>query len=194
VCFDGRVELFLFGALTDEHRAQLEGDEHDPFDAAGIELAFRPKDRHVGIRDEDGRLLASAGFVLAEVEVEVEGEVEVERDVERDVEGDRRARFGVLGIGGVIVAAAHRGRGLARAVVEAALTEGARLGPEYALLFCHEDRSGLYRKLGFEVIESPLEVLQPRGTAVLGQLAMWRSLSATGSWPPGAAVLQSLPF
>lgn len=113
-------------------------------------------------------------------------------EVEVDLDG--RARFGVLGIGGVIVAAARRGQVLARAVVEAALTEGARLGPEYALLFCHDDRSGLYRKLGFDVIESPLEVLQPRGTAVLPQLAMWRSLSATRSWPPGAAVLQSLPF
>ncbi len=112
------MEITRFGALSDEDRAQLEGDEPDPFDAAGIELAFRPKDRHVGIRDPDGRLIASAGFVLAEVEV------------------DGSERHEVLGIGGVIVAAAHRGRGLARAVVGAALDEGVRLGPEYALLFC----------------------------------------------------------
>jgi ribosomal protein S18 acetylase RimI-like enzyme len=176
MCFDGTMEIVRFGALTDTDRAQLEGDEPDPFDAAGIELAFRPKDRHVGLRDDAGRLVASAGFVLADVEV------------------GGRERVGVLGIGGVIVAAAHRGQGLARRVVEEALAEGARLGPEYALLFCHEDRSGLYRKLGFSVLESPLAVLQPRGTTVLPQLAMWRRLTTTRAWPPGAAALQSLPF
>ena len=174
------MEIVHFGALTDDDRAQLEGDEPDPFDAAGISLAFRPKDEHIGIRDDAGRLVASAGFVLAEVEVEVE------------VEG--RERFDVFGIGGVIVAAAHRGQGLARTVVAEALAEGARLGRDYALLFCREDRSGLYRKLDFSVLDSPLTVRQPSGTAVLPQLAMWRRLTATREWPPGAAELQSLPF
>src|SRR5437763_13821619 len=112
------MEITRFGALTDENRVQLEGDEPDPFDAGGIELTFRPKERHVGIRDERGRLIASAGFVLAEVEVEVAAR--------------GRERFGVLGIGGVIVAAAPPGRGLPRAAGEAVLEEGARLGPEVA--------------------------------------------------------------
>jgi predicted GNAT family N-acyltransferase len=176
VCFDDAMEITRFGALSDQDRAQLEGDEPDPFDAAGIELTFRPKERHVGIRDETGRLIASAGFVLAEVEI------------------DGGERFGVLGIGGVIVAAAQRGRGLARVVVEAALGEGARLGPEFALLFAHADRAGLYRKLGFAVLQSPLEVLQPRGRAVVPQLAMWRRLTANRDWPAGPAVLEGLPF
>ena len=176
MCFDDDMEITRFGDLTDEDRAQLEGDEPDPFDAAGIDLTFRPKDRHMGVRDETGRLIASAGFVLAEVEV------------------DGRERFGVLGIGGVIVAAAQRGRGLARVVVEAVLDEGARLGPEFALLFAHADRAGLYRKLGFAELQSPLEVLQPRGRAVVPQLAMWRRLTASRDWPAGPAVLQSLPF
>jgi GNAT superfamily N-acetyltransferase len=170
------MEIVRFGALTDGDRAQLEGDEPDPFDAAGITLAFRPKDDHIGIRDDAGRLVASAGFVCASV----------------DVEGGER--FDVFGIGGVIVAAAHRGEGLARTVVTEALAEGARLGADYALLFCHEDRSGLYRKLDFSVLDSPLTVRQPTSTAVLPQLAMWRRLTATQGWPPGAAALQSLPF
>ncbi len=170
------MEIVRFGALTDDGRADLEGDEDDPFDAAGIDLVFRPKNRHFGIRDAAGRLIASAGYVLADVTV------------------DGRDRFGVLGIGGVIVAAAHRGRGLARAVVEATLDEGVRLGPDYALLFAHEDRSGLYRKLGFSVLPGPLEVRQPSGTAIVPQLAMWRRLTASRDWPPGRAVLESLPF
>lgn len=170
------MEVVRFGALTDEDRAQLEGDEPDPFDAAGITLAFRSKDDHFGVRDDAGRLVASAGFLFAEVEVEG-GE-----------------RFGVFGIGGVIVAATHRGQGLARTVVLEALAEGARVGADYALLFCHEDRSGLYRKLDFSVLASPLTVRQPTGPAVLPQLAMWRRLTATRAWPAGAAALQSLPF
>jgi ribosomal protein S18 acetylase RimI-like enzyme len=176
VCFDCAMEIVRFGALTDDDRAQLEGDEPDPFDAAGITLAFRPKDEHIGVRDDAGRLVASAGFVLAEVKVE------------------GTERFDVFGIGGVIVAAAHRGQGLARTVVAEALAEGARRGCDYALLFCHEDRSGLYRKLDFSVLDSRLTVRQPSGTAVLPQLAMWRRLTATREWPPGAAELQSLPF
>ncbi len=170
------MEIVRFDALTVEDRARLEGDEPDPFDAAGITLAFRPKDDHIGIRDDAGALVASAGFLCAEVEVEG-GE-----------------RFDVFGIGGVIVAASHRGQGLARTVVTAALAEGVRLGAAYALLFCHEDRSGLYRKLDFTVLESPITVRQPAGTAILPQLAMWRRLTATRGWPPGAAALQSLPF
>ena len=62
----------------------------------------------------------------------------------------------------MIVAAAHRGQGLARTVVAEALAEGARIGRDYALLFCLEDRSGLYRKLDFSVLDSPLTVLQPQ--------------------------------
>ncbi len=174
------MEIVRFGPLTDEDRAQLEGDEHDPFDAAGITLAFRPKDDHIGIRDDAGRLVASAGFLCAEVEVEVEGE--------------GGERFDVFGIGGVIVAGSHRGQGLARTVVTEALAEGVRLGAAYALLFCHEDRSGLYRKLDFTVLESPITVRQPAGPAILPQLAMWRRLTATRGWPPGAAALRSLPF
>jgi hypothetical protein len=82
----------------------------------------------------------------------------------------------------------------ARAAVEAALADGAQLGPDYALLFAHENRSGLYRKLGFRELTAPLEVLQPHGTAVVPELAMWRSLGGARTWPPGSAVLQSLPF
>ncbi|MGZ6617953.1 MAG: GNAT family N-acetyltransferase, partial [Solirubrobacteraceae bacterium] len=156
------MEIVRFGALTEDDRAQLEGDEPDPFDAAGITLAFRPKDAHIGIRDDAGRLVASAGFVLAEVEVVVVG-----RQRRAVQAASANVRFDVFGIGGVIVAAAHRGRGLARTVVAEALAEGARLGRDYALLFCHEDRSGLYRKLDFSVLDSPLTVRQPTGTAVL---------------------------
>ena len=111
------MKIVEFVRMTLERRAELEGDEDDPFDAAGETFSFRAKDRHVGLEDDRGRLVASAGMVV--LEVEVAGE-----------------RFPVVGIGGVIVNATRQGRGLAREVVEAALARAGSLGPAFAILFC----------------------------------------------------------
>ncbi len=169
------MQIVEFGSLTPEYRAQLEGDEEDPFDAAEATLEFRPKDRHVALSDDDGRLVASTGLVLIEVQVDPE-------------------RFPAVGIGGVIVNAAHRGRGLAREVVEAALARARTLGPAFALLFCHQDRAGLYRRLGFAELGVPVSVKQPDGFAPMPQRTMWRALHEDASWPPGPVVVDSLPF
>jgi predicted N-acetyltransferase YhbS len=169
------MKVVEFGTLTDEHRYALEGDELDPFDAAGIALRFRPKDRHVGLQDEAGRLIASAGMVLADVEV-------------------RDQRFPAVGLGGVIVAAPYRGRGLARRVVEAALSRARLLGPEFAILFCHEDRAGLYRRLGFVDIPGEVRVEQPTGHALMPQRMMWLALHEGATWPEGEVTLRGLPF
>jgi hypothetical protein len=40
------MEIVEFGPLNAEQRAQLEGDEHDPFDTEGVTLRYRGKDRH----------------------------------------------------------------------------------------------------------------------------------------------------
>lgn len=169
------VKVVEFGALTEEQRSQLEGDEPDPFDAKGSTLHFRSKDRHVGLRDGMDRLVASAGLVLAEVEVEHD-------------------RFDVVGLGGVIVNAHHRGRGFARDVVQAALRIALSLGPPFALLFCHDDRTGLYRKLGFAEVKSEVLVRQPAGYMPIPQRTMWRALRDGAQWPAGRVVVESLPF
>jgi predicted N-acetyltransferase YhbS len=169
------VELVEFGRLTDAARADLEGDEADPFDAAGFTLRYRPKERHVALRGDDGHLVASTGIVVAEVEVAGE-------------------RFEVVGIGGVIVNARYRGRGLARKVVDAALERAATLGPSFALLFCHEDRAGLYERLGFTTVPPPVLVEQAEGEAEMPQRTMWRALRPDASWPDGPLVVRSLPF
>ncbi len=169
------MQIVEFGALTPAARHELEGDESDPFDSAGVTMHFRPKTQHVALQDDRGRLIASTGMVL--VVVEVGG-----------------TQFPVVGIGGVIVNAAHRGRGLAREVVESALGRAATLGPAFAFLFCHEDRAGLYRKLGFTDLAEPVTVLQPDGTAPMPPLAMWRPLHEGAVWPDGAVALPSLPF
>ncbi len=167
--------LVELGELTDTDRAQLEGDETDPFDAAKAVLRFRPKERHVALRGDDGRLIASAGLTLSEVEV---GGV----------------RFPVVGIGGVIVNPAHRGRGLARTVVDAAVARAEAMGPDFVVLFCHADRTGLYLRLGFNLIEQRVLVRQPRVYAPMTQHTMWRALRPGVRWPPGPPVVHTLPF
>ena len=41
------MEVVEFGRLTDAQRAELGGDERDPFDAEGATLRYRRKDHHV---------------------------------------------------------------------------------------------------------------------------------------------------
>jgi predicted N-acetyltransferase YhbS len=172
---DPPMEIVEFGRLDAARRRELEGEEQDPFDAADSPLVFRPKERHVALRDDRGRLVASTGMVIADVEA-----------------GGRR--FPVVGIGGVIVAAPHRGRGLARRVVEAALRRASTLGPSFALLFCHEDRAGLYRRLGFTVVAGEVLVDLPDGPVPIPEVTMWRALTESVSWPAGRVEVHGLPF
>ncbi len=169
------MEIVEFGGLRPEQRAELEGDEDDPFDEAGSTLTYQPKERHVGIRDHRGRLVASAGLLAVEVEV-------------------RSQRFSVIGFGGVIVRADHRGHGLAREVVQVALATARTLGPAFALLFCLENRAGLYRKLGFAEVGSEVVVEQPDGYTVMPDRTMWQALHARARWPDGAVIIHGLPF
>jgi predicted GNAT family N-acyltransferase len=170
------MEVVEFGDLSEAQRAELEGDEVDPFDARASQLVWRAKDRHVGLRDADGRLAACAGLVLAEIEV------------------DASRHMGVVGIGGVIVAARYRGQGLGSRVISEALRRAARLGPELAILFCHRDRSGLYARHRFAEIAPPVLVQQPGGYVPIPQVAMWRALADGVSLPPGRVRVNSLPF
>ncbi len=164
-----------FGRLGPGRRAELEGDEDDPFQVSGVTLQFRPKERHVALQDERGRLVASTGLVISEV----------------DVAG---VRFPVVGIGGVIVAARHRGQGLARRVLDATLARARELGPDFAMLFCLPDRVGLYRRLGFLEIDHEVQVKQPLGYAPMPLRTMWRALRDGAAWPDGPVVLETLPF
>jgi predicted N-acetyltransferase YhbS len=168
------MEVVEFGELTEAERADLQGDEVDPFDAAGVTLRYRAKERHVALRD--GRqLVASAGLTTATVAV-----------------ADQR--FEVVGLGGVFVRAERRGEGLARRVVEEALVRAQAIGPAFAILFCWPDRAGLYERLGFREVVSPVRVQQPAGFEPAAQLMMWRSLEPGATWPPGEVTLFELPF
>lgn len=171
------MELVEFGLLTDELRTELEGDETDPWDAARVSapLRWQAKERHVALREDGGPLVASAGLLV--VDVEAGGE-----------------RFPVVGLGGVIVNRAHRGRGLSLRVVEAALAKAATLGPKFVLLFCHEDRMGLYRRFGFEEVTDEVLVEHDGGRVAMPMRTMWRALAPGVSWPDGPLVVHGAPF
>jgi predicted GNAT family N-acyltransferase len=175
LCLDEHMELVEFARLSEQQRVELEGDERDPWDAGGSTLLFRPKERHVALRHGQGPLVASAGMVVVEAEVGPQ-------------------RFPVVGLGGVIVNRQYRGRGLARGVVTAALAQAGQLGPEFMLLFCHADRVGLYRKLGFVEVEYPVTVEQPDGPVEMTMRTMWRALRPGALWPDGSVSVCSLPF
>jgi predicted GNAT family N-acyltransferase len=169
------VELIEFGRLSEEQYAELVGDEADPWGAGGDDLAWRPKDRHVGLRGDDGRLVAAAGLVVVEV------------------------RFGeqppipVVGLGGVIVTAAYRGRGLGRRVITEALERAEEMGPEIAMLFCRAENVGLYRRHDFAEMPEPVFVDQPYGPVEISE-AMWRPLREGAPLPEGIAKVNGLPF
>lgn len=51
------MQIIEFGRLTAVQRAQPEGDEANPFGDPGSALHYRRKERHVGLRDDSGRLV-----------------------------------------------------------------------------------------------------------------------------------------
>ncbi len=169
------MKLIEFGELSPRQRAELEGDETDPFEVGNVRLQFRAKKRHVGLLDEDGALVASTGLVMADAQVGEE-------------------QFPVAGLGGVIVRASVRGQGLAREIVEAALDAARASEAKFALLFCRPDRAGLYRRLGFTHVPGEVLVQQPDGYEVIPLETMWKPLHDGADWPTGHLVLHSLPF
>ena len=64
---DGALTVIEFGDLSHRRRAQLWGDDPDPYDMAGDTLQWQPKRRHVGLQNGDGHLVASAGLVTTQL-------------------------------------------------------------------------------------------------------------------------------
>ena len=156
----------LPGDHSDAERAQLIDGEQDAYELAALVLPpGQPKDRRFALRDE-GRLVASAGILRAEVVVGTE-------------------HFPVIGIGGVIVTRSRRGEGLFRRVMEPALEAAAQAGPDFALLFCLRKNAPLYAKLGFITLRDPVT-----STGIVIPLdTMWRPLTPGAQWPEGPVTL-----
>ncbi|MFI6155508.1 GNAT family N-acetyltransferase [Kitasatospora sp. NPDC051170] len=155
---------------------EILGPDPDAYGVAHLGMTFLPKEIHFGVRAEGGRLVAHTG--LRPVTLTVGG---------TDLEA--------MGVGGVCVAPARRGQGLAGTVVTAALDHARGLGVRYALLFCRPQKVALYRSLGFREVVEAVTVEQPEGRLVEMPLrTMWAPLAQGATWPEGPVRLRSLPF
>lgn len=156
----------LPGDHSEAERAQLIDGEQDAYELATLVLPpGQPKDKRFALR-ENGRLVASAGILRADVAV-----------------GERT--FPVIGIGGVLVTRSRRGQGLFRKVMEPALEAAQQEGPEFALLFCLRKNAPLYEKFGFRTLQ---ELVTSTGL-VIPLDTMWRPLAPGAQWPAGPVTL-----
>jgi predicted N-acetyltransferase YhbS len=170
------MRLVELDRLAERDWEELVAGEHEPFGDIGEQLVWRDKTRNVGVRDDNGRLLAAGGLVLAEVRV------------------GRQSPFEVVGIGGVIVTRTARGRGIARLLVQRLLELAGDTGVQRAVLFCLPGLTSLYSKFGFALIESEVWADQPTGRIEMPLSAMWRAFSSDASWPTGRVELMGEPF
>ncbi len=155
---------------------ELIAGEQEPFGGIGEQLVWRDKTHNIGIRADDGRLVAAGGVVLADVTVA------------------RAPSFQVAGIGGLIVAHRARGRGVARLLAARLLDLAGELKTERAMLFCRPELTSLYAQFGFVTIEAPVWVDQPEGRVEMPMPAMWSALDSGAGWPAGRVDLLGEPF
>lgn len=170
-----KLEFVELGRLSFGEWARLTGGERSPFGEITAALEFRPKDHHVAVRDEHGRLIAAAGATVATVSV------------------DGGEPFEVVGYGALIIRADARGRHLSGPLMDRIKTLAQRLGPDRAMLFCEPHLVRLYARRDYREIVAPVWVDQPSGPLRMPLRTMWRPLRPV-DWPPGVVRLDGLPF
>jgi GNAT superfamily N-acetyltransferase len=170
------MQLVELDSLAEPYWEELVAGEHQPWGSVGEELAWRDKSRNIGVRDDDGRLLAAGGVVVAEVQV------------------GQGPPFEVAGLGGLIVTRSARGRGLARLLARHLLVVAGEFGTQRAMLFCRPQLMALYGTLGFTPIEAPVWADQPGGRIEMPLPAMWKTLGGDARWPVGRVELLGEPF
>ncbi len=162
--------------LSEPRWEELVAGEPEPFGGIGETLSWREKTRNIGVREDDGRLVAAAGAVLANVKVG--GEVS----------------FPVVGLGGLLVTRTARGHGLARLLCARLLEIAHEFDVQRAMLFCMPKLMPLYSEMGFVVIDAPVWVDQPEGRIEMPMPAMWSALQGSAGWPSGRVELIGEPF
>jgi predicted GNAT family N-acyltransferase len=171
------MELVELDVITEEQWDALGAGEPGAWGGGAPEsLVWRQKERHLVLREADGRLLAVAEAAIAELAVEGAG------------------TFDVLAIGGVFVSSSDRGRGLMRAVMGSLLGLAREMGPERAMLFCLPRLAPVYGSLGFAEIPDPVWADQPAGRVEIPMCAMWLALHGRPGWPSGRVDVHGLPF
>ena len=150
----------------------LAAGEHDPFGAEDNELTWRAKTHHT-VHYEGERPIGHVGLIVAPIQAGGEA-------------------FDVVGVGGVIITRSHRGQGLLRPLLDAALARD--LGPERALLWCSRANAAIYARFGFIEIDAPVTVQQPTGPLEVSFPTMWKPLRSGVTWPTGPVTVPDLPF
>ena len=169
------IELVELDGVSLQDWVRLTGRDRGAFGAGVAELAWRPKDRHVGAIVA-GELVAVGGVAVAPVEIAGHGTREV------------------VGVGGVVVAPAWRRRGVGLAVMDAVGALADTAGPDWAMIFCREELVGLYERRRYHRIADPVWVDQPEERIVMPLPAMWRPVRPGATWPRGRVDLRGLPF
>lgn len=170
------MRLVELDRLAEPYWEELVAGEPEPFGGIGEDLLWRDKTRNIGVRDDDGRLVAAAGVVLAEVKIE------------------REPSFEVAGLGGLIVTRSARGRGLARMLFRGLIELASELEARRAMLFCVPKLMPFYREFGFVAIDAPVWADQPGGRIEMPLKAMWKGLGDEAKWPSGRVELRGEPF
>jgi predicted N-acetyltransferase YhbS len=152
--------------------ASIVAGEEDPFGLADEPIKWRDKTHHT-VQYEGERPIGHVGLLVAPVQVGEE-------------------TFDVVGVGGVIITRSHRGQGLLRPLLEAALARD--LGPERALLWCSTANAAIYTRFGFMMLEAPVTVEQPDGPYAVPIPTMWKPLGDGVTWPAGDVRVPGLPF
>lgn len=170
------MRLVELGGLSEPYWEELVAGEQEPFGGIGESLLWRDKTRNIGVREDDGRLVAAAGVVLAEVKIEQE------------------PSFEVAGLGGLMVTRSARGRGLARMLCQRLIELACEFEVRRAMLFCQPKLMRFYREFGFETIDAPVWADQPGGRIKMPLRAMWKTLDGEADWPSGRVELRGEPF
>lgn len=164
------------GPLSMREWIGLTARDRAPFGDSSAGLVFRPKTKHVGLRNASGELVAVAGVTLVTVEVAP------------------HPPFDVVGLGGLILRPELRGLGVAGPIMDRIKTITEESGPDRAMLFCEPELQPLYARRGYRVIGDPVTVDQPEGEIEMPLSAMWRPLRSAVEWPPGPIRIHGLPF
>lgn len=168
------VEIRVSEALTNEEWRTLFGWGENIFGAEDLQYRWRPKDLHL-LLAEDGRLVGHVGLLRHTVSV-----------------GGRPVT--VAGVGGVVTVPEAQGRGHAqRGMRHAAEFFCREWGVEFGLLFCRDALVAFYQRLGWQLVEGPVEIEQPGGPVESSMNVM--VLPCDGrAWPAGEVRLQSFPW
>jgi predicted GNAT family N-acyltransferase len=170
------MRLVELDRISEPYWEDLVAGEPEPFGGIGEKLVWRDKTRNIGVREDDGQLVAAAGAVLAEVKV------------------GQESPFQVVGLGGLIVTRSARGRGLARLLSARLLEIAGEFEVQRAMIFCQPKLMPLYGEFGFVPIDAPVWADQPGGQIEMPLPAMWAALDSDISWPSGTVTLLGEPF